>query len=244
MYMGDERETSAQMLYRRTPREILCMKRPLLHPFVLLLCLLLQGCGTYYTVSVDSLRDDKLAADVASYYMEPGNEGTSEDDLLFKDVVQTLTPAFAARGYTVLSERSEAEGIARVFYQEDEPSTRLKTSTVTRKYPVMVRDRFGRRVEYVRVDEPRVTPYLVYGAQLRVEAYARNGKGVGKQLWRTSVVCTSEVPDFRAMLSSMVPVLQTTLSVRTEGKKHFEVFIDDKGKVTTSEISAFSSTND
>ena len=40
-----------------------------------LLGLLLSGCGSYYTVSVDSLRDDELAAEAATCFLEPGNQG-------------------------------------------------------------------------------------------------------------------------------------------------------------------------
>lgn len=197
-----------------------------------LLGLLLSGCGSYYTVSVDSLREDGFAADATACFLEPGNEGVSEDDLLFREVVRTLEPAFLAQGYTVVSRRSEAQSIARITYWEEEPYTTLETETIRRTEPVVLRDGKKERVEYITVEEPTVSTRTVYTMRLLVETRRCDGK----QIWRTFVSCSGSAGGFRTLLASMAPVLPRTLGTRTNGTRTFEVFMEDGGKLSVEEI--------
>ena len=197
-----------------------------------LLGLLLSGCGSYYTVSVDSLRDDELAAEAATCFLEPGNQGGSEDDLLFREVARTLEPAFRAQGYTVVSKRAEAQSIARITYWEEEPRTTLETTTIRRTEPVILRDGKKERVEYISVEEPSVSMRTVYTVKLLVEARRCDGK----QIWRTLVSGSGSVGDFRTLLASMVPVLPRTLGTRTNGLRIFEVCVEDGSNISVEEI--------
>ena len=198
----------------------------------ILLGLLLSGCGSYYTVSVDSLRDDGLAVEAAACFLEPDNEGVSEDDLLFREVARTLEPAFLAQGYAVVSKRSEAQSIARITYWEEEPRTTLETATIRRTEPVILRDGKKERVEYITVEEPTVSMRTVYTVRLLVETRRCDGK----QIWRTFVSCSGSVGDFRTLLASMAPLLPRTLGTRTNGIRTFEVFVEDGGKLSVEEI--------
>ena len=54
----------------------------LLRLSLLLLCLMAAGCSTSFTVAVDSLSDDSARSGI-NYYIEPGNE-LSSDDLFFR----------------------------------------------------------------------------------------------------------------------------------------------------------------
>lgn len=213
-------------------------KRPLLSCLAAgLLAVLLSGCGSYYTVSVDSLRDDGLAAGADAYFLEPGDESVSEDDLLFREIARMLEPAFLAQGYRVVSDRSQARGIARISYWEEEPITTLETGTTQRSVPVVVRDKKNRKhVEYVSVDEPTVTTRTIYTAKLLIETYASKQGGTGKQIWRTSVACSGSAEDFRTLLASMAPVLPRILGTQTYGVRKFEVFVEDSGKISVDEI--------
>ncbi len=213
-------------------------KRPFMFCLAaVLLCALLSGCGSYYTVSVDSLRDDGLAAGADAYFLEPGNEGVSEDDLLFREIARTLEPAFLTQGYTVVSDRSQAKGIARISYWEEEPITTLESGTTRRSVPVVVRDKRNKsHVEYVDVEEPTITTRTTYTAKLLIEAYASKRGGTGKQIWRTSVACSGDAGDFRTLFMGMTPVLPRILGTQTYGVRKFEVFVEDGGKVSVEEI--------
>ena len=125
---------------------------------VLLLCaLLLTGCGTYYNVSVDSLRDMQQPSGTV-YVMQPGNQGVSESDLLFREVVRQITPAFRARGYTVVDDMKRADNVAVVSYWMDEPRVYVGTDTITRSYPVVV----GRgKYRHVSVYLHNCNPFLI-----------------------------------------------------------------------------------
>lgn len=199
---------------------------------VLLLCaLLLTGCGTYYNVSVDSLRDMQQPSGTV-YVMQPGNQGVSESDLLFREVVRQITPAFRARGYTVVDDMKRADNVAVVSYWMDEPRVHVGTDTITRSYPVVVGRGKYRHVEYVYVDEPIVTSTTIYTANLLIEAYAlTHDKKQDRQIWRTSLRCSSGNEDFRTLIFSMAQVLPSVMGTQSNGLRHFEVFLGNDGEI-------------
>lgn len=199
---------------------------------VLLLCaLLLTGCGTYYNVSVDSLRDMQQPSGTV-YVMQPGNQGVSESDLLFREVVRQITPAFRARGYTVVDDMKRADNVAVVSYWMDEPRVHVGTDTITRSYPVVVGRGKYRHVEYVYVDEPIVTSTTIYTANLLIEAYAlTHDKKQDRQIWRTSLRCSSGNEDFRTLIFSMAQVLPGVMGTQSNGLRHFEVFLGNDGEI-------------
>ncbi len=210
--------------------------KTLLPSFLFLMCMLLSGCGTYYTVSVDSLRSDGYESHQGKYYLEPGNENVGEDDLLFRTVAKQLEPAFAIHGYNVVSSRSEAQNIARISYWEEEPQVTVQTGTRTTSQPVILRDGKKERVEYVQVEEPTLTTVTTYTAGMLIEAYEKSAKGkAGKPIWRTSATCSAGHDDFRDLLARMTPVLSRMLGTHTPGRLQFEVFVEDKGQVTVTE---------
>ncbi len=204
---------------------------PVMRLFLLLCALLLSGCGTYYNVSVDSLRDAQQPSGTV-YVMQPGNDGVHESDLLFREVVRQITPAFRARGYTVVDDLKKADNVAVVSYWMDEPRVHVGTDTITRSYPVVVGHGRYRHVEYVYVDEPVVTSTTVYTANLLLEAYAlKSDKTRDRQIWRTSLRCSSGNEDFRTLLFSMAQVLPSVMSTQSNGLRHFEVFLGNDGEI-------------
>lgn len=210
--------------------------KKILPSILFLMSLFLSGCGTYYNVSVDSLRSEAYDSSQVSYYLEPGNENIEEDDLLFREVARQLEPAFAIHGYQVVSNRSEAQNIARISYWEEDPEVTVQTGTRTTSQPVILRDGKKERVEYVQVEEPTVTTVTTYSAGMLIEAYEKSASGkTGKPIWRTSVTCSAGHDDFRDLLARMTPVLSRMLGTHTQGRQHFEVFVEDKGQVTVTE---------
>lgn len=204
---------------------------PVMRLFLLLCALLLTGCGTYYNVSVDSLRDTEQPSGTV-YIMRPGNEGVSESDLLFREVVRQITPAFRARGYAVVDDMKNADNVAVVSYWMDEPRVHVDTDTVTRSYPVMVGRGKYRHVEYVHVDEPVVTSTTIYTANLLLEAYALTpDKKQDRQIWRTSLRCSSGNEDFRTLIFSMAQVLPGVMGTQSNGLRQFEVFLGNDGEI-------------
>lgn len=202
-----------------------------------LLTLLLPGCGTYYNVTVDSLRADE-ADPAGTYCLTPGNETIREDDLLFRDVAGRLEPAFVHRGFRVVDDCAQAQNIAAISYQLNEPDVRVSTGTRFVSKPVVLWDGRKNHVEYVSVEEPTVTTTTTYSASIIVEAYRldRGGKSrEGQPLWRTEATCASgSISDFRNLLAGMVPVLSESLGGRTQGAEGYEVYIEDNGKVSVS----------
>ncbi len=194
--------------------------------------LLLSGCGTYYTVSVDSLRDD-AQPDKGSYFLEPGDEAVRPDDLLFREAAQQIGQALVMQGKRVVDKRSEAQNIARISYWEGTPETRVDYGTRTTSVPVTTRHHGKYHTEYVYVEEPTVTTYTVYSAGMLIEAYTL-AKDKETPLWRTSVRCSGPEDDFRGLLAIMTPVLSSQLGEQTMGTRRFEVFVEDNGKISVS----------
>lgn len=209
---------------------------PILRLLLLFAALLLAGCGTTYTVSVDSLRDTQPPSGNV-YSVSPGNEGVSDSDLLFREVVRQVTPAFRARGYVVAENGQRADNAAVISYWMDEPRVHIDTSTVTRSYPVIVGHGKYRHVEYMYVDEPVVNSTTVYSANLLIEAYALNADGSkGRQIWRTSLRCSGLTEDFRTLLFNMVQVLPKVMGTQSNGLKQYEVFISEDGEIEVTDM--------
>ena len=204
---------------------------PVMRLFLLLCARLLTGGGTYYNVSVDSLRDAQQPSGTV-YFMQPGNEGVSESDLLFREVVRQITPAFRARGYAVVDDRKNADNVAVVSYWMDEPRVHIDTDTITRTHPVVVGRGRYRHVEYVYVDEPVVTSTTIYTANLLIEAYVLTpDKKQDRQIWRTSLRCSSGNEDFRTLMFSMAQVLPGVMGTQSNGLRQFEVFLGNDGEI-------------
>ena len=197
---------------------------------------LLAGCGTRYNVAVDSLRDTQQPAGTV-YAAQPGNEGVSNTDLLFREVVHQITPSFRAKGYTLVNDMKDTDNLAVITYWMDEPRVHVNTDTVTRSYPVMVGRGRYRHVEYVYVDEPVVTSTTIYTANLLIEAYTLTGdKKQDRQIWRTSLRCSSGNEDFRTLLFSMVQVLPSVMATQSNGLRHYEVFISEDGEIEVKDM--------
>lgn len=204
---------------------------------LLLSAFLLAGCGTYYNVSVDSLRDTQQPSGNV-YVMRPGNEGVSESDLLFREVVRQITPAFRARGYNIVDDIRQADNVAVVSYWMDEPRVHIGTDTITRAQPVVVGYGRYRHIEYVYVDEPVVTSTTIYTANLLVEAYTLTAdKKQDRQIWRTSLRCSSGNEDFHTLMFSMAQVLPGVMGTQSNGLRQFEVFLGNDGEIEVTDKS-------
>ncbi|MBQ4132757.1 MAG: hypothetical protein IJD04_03355 [Desulfovibrionaceae bacterium] len=199
-----------------------------LFPSATLLCLFLflAGCTNSYTVKVDSLSDFSASSN-GPYWIEPGNPQTSPNDLLFREVARLLEPVFAARGYAIAQSRSDARNIARVSYWESPPRTIVETGT---EYDYKTFVDWEGEAHQVYVEEPTITSYTVYTANLRIEGYAGMDKNA-VQIWRTSASTSSLTPDFRTMLARMIPALQGTLGTHTDGMRSFEIQLEDNDKI-------------
>ena len=212
------------------------MFRPAFRVAVLLLFILpvlLSGCGISYTVSVDSLRDDTLAADVKTFVLEPGNEEIRKDDLLFREVCRIVAPAFQAHGYTLVEDRKQADGVARISYWSEAPRQEVRTDYVTRSVPVTVRHGRHSFIDYVYVDEPTLVSYTVYTTRLCIEASTL--KGTERQIWRTLYSYSGTRDDFRGMLSNIAPAIPRGLASQTNGTKRLIVEISEDGLVTVTD---------
>lgn len=209
---------------------------PVLRLLLLFAALLLAGCGTTYSVSVDSLRDAQQPSG-NRYLASPGNEGVSDSDLLFREVVRQITPAFRAKGYELVEAGQDSDNTAVISYWNDEPRVLVDTTTIPRSYPVVVGRGKYRRIEYVYVDEPVVTSTTIYSANLLIEAYALNADGSrGRQIWRTSLRCSGGTEDFRTLLFSMVQVLPRVMATQSNGLRHYEVFLGQDGEIEVTDM--------
>ena len=211
---------------------------PILRLLLLLSAFLLSGCGTYYHVSVDSLRDTQQPPNTV-YVIRPGNEGVSDSDLLFREVVRQVTPSFRARGYTVVDDIKDAGNIAVLSYWMEDPRVHISTDTVMRSYPVVVGRGRYRHVEYMYVDEPVVTSTTIYTANLLIEAYTlTEDKKQDRQIWRTALRCSAGTEDFHTLLFSMVQVLPSVMGTQSNGLRRYEVFFGEDGEIQVTDLSA------
>lgn len=205
--------------------------------FALLLCLTLSGCGTYYTVTIDSLRAEQADDHKGTCFLESGMAGVEDDDLFFQEICRMIAPAFWARGYTIVHARAEAQSVVSVSYEENEPAVTMEQGTEYRKIPVILRNGRKDRVEYVTVEKPTVTVRTTYSARMLLNARVASATGKGASLWRTEVTCSSDTTtDMRTLLINTLPVLQNSLGRRTDGVRKYDVFVDDNGKVTVDEL--------
>ena len=207
---------------------------PFLRLLLLFSFLLLTGCGSYYHVAVDSLSDERPPSGT-SYALTPGNEGEKATDLLFRDIVRRITPAFLSRGYTVVE--GNAQNRAVVSYWMEEPRVYVDTSTITRAHPVVVGHGRHRYIDYVFVEEPVVTSSTIYSANLLIEAYELDKEGKeGRQIWRTALRCSAPNEDFHTLLFSMLQVLPRVLGTQSHGLKRYQVFLGNDGEIEVTDL--------
>lgn len=207
---------------------------PFLRFILLFSVLLLAGCGSHYHVAVDSLSDDRPPSG-ASYELVPGNEGMKSTDLQFRDIARQLTPAFRAKGFSVVEEHAQNRAV--VTWWMEEPRVYVDTSTITRAHPVVVG--YGRHsyVDYVFVEEPVVTSTTLYSANLLLEAYELDKAGKeSRQIWRTALRCTAPTEDFHTLLFSMLQVLPRVLGTQSHGLKRYDVFLGNEGEIEVTDL--------
>ena len=204
---------------------------PVLRLLLLFAAFFLTGCGTYYNVSVDSMRDIQQPSG-SVYVVQPGTESVDPSDLLYREVVRQITPAFRSRGYTIVEDIQKADNIAFVSYWMDEPRVHISTDTITRTHPVVVGRGKYRRIEYVYVDEPVVTSTTIYTANLLIEAYTlTDKKKKNRQIWKTTLRCSSGTEDFHTLLFSMAQVLPSVMGTQSNGLRQYEVFLGNDGEI-------------
>jgi len=202
----------------------------LLRLSLLLLCLMAAGCSTSFTVAVDSLSDDSARSGI-NYYIEPGNE-VSSDDLFFRDLVALVTPVFNSRGWNVVLDKGIAHNVARLSCWQDEPRTETSYTTITRSYPVEVGRGRHRHIEYVYYEEPVVETRTIFTVHLRIEAYALEGKDKKeRQIWRTALRCSTLTPNYRDVIFTMAQVLPQVMARKSGGIQYYQVEYQRSGKI-------------
>lgn len=203
----------------------------------LTLCLFIAGCGTTYTVSVNSLAADIPLPPESTCFLESAMPGVNERDLLFREVAHMLEPALAFQGLTVTDDLSTASIVVRIAYAEGSPIVTWETESMTVQKPVYIRANNKTKVEYVSVEEQRLVSRTSYNASLLVDAYLKEPNNLpGDPLWKTAVTCSGPENDLQTLLKTMAPVLSNTLGARNSRVRNFEVYVEDNGAVTVDEV--------
>lgn len=194
---------------------------------LLLFAMALSGCGTHYAVSVDSLCDSQPPSG-PNCLLVPGNEGVTDKDLVFREIASLVAPAIKAKGWNVILNRDAAQTLVKVHWWQEEPRTVTDVTYVTRSYPVYVRRGRYRHVEYVYYDDPVVTTYTVYTANLLLEGWELDkGRETGRQVWRTALRSSGVSDDLRGRIFTMVQVLPLVLGTGSGGLQRYTVVLDD-----------------
>ena len=193
-----------------------------------LLCLVISGCATTYDVAIDSLREGEVSGS-CFLVPDPALE-IAGDDLLFREVCALVTPAFAARGMPVTTAREEAAQEVLLRYGMDEPTTVIRKWT----YPDYQTHFHHGRAFTVRVERTEWTVHTRYHARIVLAARQLTEGQPGRQLWRTEMMVSGAVDDFRKLIGMGIPALQQVLADHTSGTRRFEVAEDRDGEVTVS----------
>lgn len=200
--------------------------KKLLRLTLILFCLLITGCGTHYSVSVDSLCDSQPPSG-PNCLLVPGDENMSERDLLFKEMTALVAPAFHAKGWNIVLNRDSAQTLVKISWKQEEPRTVTDITYVTRSQPVYVGHGRHRHVEYIYYDEPVVTSYTVFTVDLLLEGWELDkGKETGRQVWRTALRSSGLNNELRTRICGMVQVLPLVLGTESGGPQNYTVILN------------------
>lgn len=203
---------------------------------LLILCIFLPGCGTYYAVSIDS-QIGTATPSGPNCLLVSGTEGVGENDPIFLELARLTAPALRANGYEPILTRDAAQSLIKLSSWQEEPRTFTDISYVTRSYPVEVGWGRHRHLDFVYVDEPVITTGTIHTANLLLEAYELDkGKETGRLLWRTALRSAGENADYRVRLFCMAQVLPQVLGTQSGGSQRYDVFLGNDGKITVEHL--------
>ncbi len=205
---------------------------------LLLLCLLLSGCGTYYAVSVDS-QNDAVPVAGPNCLLVSGTEGVDENDTTFRELAKLVLPALRAKGYEAILTRDAAQTLVKLSWWQEEPRPYTEISYVTRSYPVEVGWGRHRHIDFVYVDEPVVNTGTIHTVNLLLEACELDkGKETGRLLWRTALRSSGDSSDYRTRLFCMAQVLPHVLGTQSGGSQRYDVSLGTNGEIKVEHLGA------
>ncbi|WP_290919429.1 DUF4136 domain-containing protein [Halodesulfovibrio sp.] len=173
--------------------------------------LLLQGCGSKFYVNVDSLCTPD-AATKKHYVLLSGDKNINIDDLQFQEYASYIHNALALKGFTRVTEDSEADIAILLRYYISEPKEEEYTYSTPVYKTVYYYDLHGEKatpypIKQLDGYETNVAHYTTYTKSFILEAvdFKTYFKAhTNKQIWTTTVWSSGSNSDLRQIFPRLV----------------------------------------
>lgn len=213
--------------------------------FVLVSFVLSAGCAhkPSYDIAVFSLADPAFDTNkVSSYVAMPGDKTVSKSDLMFKEVVRTITPSFAANNMRIVDSPDSANYVVLIRYGIGQPQEHYGSYQVEDYGVVGYYGRWHHSRPIYGVTRTTTIPYTytTYSKGLSLEAFKlvdKAGKRIpGDQVWKTELKNTGTSDDLLQVIRAMVQPLTMNIAKNTAQTLTYSVEeeVSKEGMVTYS----------
>ena len=195
-----------------------------------------SGCATYttsnkplqpgqedhtYGVYVDSMVAPGADVKAKKYFLLSAMQNVDDNDLQFRELTRYIANALSQKGYIRTNSKEDADQLISLAYWMGEPQRVTSTQTYNTSpgysYPV------GWMWYTVppQIHQESTTETL-YKKTLVLEAYDLKNKDKSSQLWKTTMIATNAIGDFRFflpyMLTAGIPYFGVDSGVQKEVK--------------------------
>lgn len=219
--------------------------------FIAAASVFVAGCGTTYTVKVDSLAKPN-AQEAVSYEIQNKNPMVSEDSLRYKEAKDYVKTALSGRGLYEAPDKVKADIVVDLDYGIKPPESRRETVSepVYITIPGQIRtervqvgtDANGRPIyQTVTVQDPPTTEFAgfreyqvtvtVYEKYLRLTARENAPAQEGKppaEIWTVDVTSEGQSRDLRKNLPILVAASIDYIGKDTQGQKSIKIKDTDR----------------
>jgi len=230
---------------------------------VLLILILISGCvkrqlDTYIQLTIDSISSDEIVPKKA-YYLFPGNQDTTLDNLEFKEFSEYIHQALSSHGYKLVNDIDKADTAIYLAYGIGAPETHTYTKTTptfgvtgvsssTTHGSISSTGNFSATTTYnptygITGSSTSVGTYSTYFKYLVIDAYdvdRSGGSSKLRQIFKTTITNDNTNDDLRSFFPNMAIASTQYIGTNTRQKIEISFSRTDYGRQLSKLILQFS----
>lgn len=174
--------------------------------------------GSYLDVSVHAIAAPDASAKGKTFFIVPGMQNLSENDLEFIEVSRYVANALAKRGYVRADSVKTAAVLIRLGYGIGDPQTSSETVAISQGYSYSVGWMW-----FTQPPRTQTVKETLYRRNLILEAYDLKDPDRKSQLWKTTVKSEGSSSDLNRVLAYMIAASSEYFGTSTGMQKDLRI---------------------